>query len=215
MIVDYDRFTCQLINHLSEKHKTNFFTVEDVNVAINEIKEIASKEIDLSDNTLNTTFQSMAAEQLLNEICECADNVHDEWDRDNLKLLQYMCKKYESKVNCSRYNIFTRFYDVNRRCINSCRFGHSLSLYGSFQNIFRDKNSKNISMISYAIIQQKDSNNQEIIIYNRKNSLHDIISDIKNKTHGTVRLDDHQEIIDDIQYIIAEPRHVTLEKAVS
>jgi hypothetical protein len=70
-------------------------------------------------------------------------------------------------------------------------------------------------MISYAIIQQKDSNNQEIIIYNRKNSLHDIISDIKNKTHGTVRIDDHQEIIDDIQYIIAEPRHVTLEKAVN
>ena len=87
MIVDYDRFAQCLLKQLSERYKTNYFTVNDVAVVVNDIKGSLSKEIKITDEMKNT-INNMPHEELLKEIIECANAVTDKWDRDNLILLR-------------------------------------------------------------------------------------------------------------------------------
>lgn len=215
MIVDYDRFTQCLLKQLSERYKTNYFTVNDVAVVVNDIKCSLSKEIKITDEMKNT-INNMPHEELLKEIIECANAVTDKWDRDNLILLRYMCGAYERKVDCQRFQDFIRAYDFKRHETYSCRFSCNQSLYGCFMSIINDRTNDDICIISAAIIEEKyvDKDKKFKLVYNEKATIDDITATIVAK-----EIEGHKyltkEQVDDIKYILAEPDSVTIEKATS
>ena len=215
MIVDYNKFTQCLLQKLSEQYKTNYFTVNDVANVINEIKEPLSKQIEITDETKNT-IKNMTTKELLKEIIQCANNVTDIWDRDNLIILRFMCNVYENKVDCKRFQDFIRAYNFKKHEIYSCRFACSQSLYGCFMSIIKDKTNEDICIISAAIVEEQyiDKNKKFKLVYNEKENIDDIIATIIAKEiDGYKYLTKEQ--IDNIKYILAEPDSVTVKKATS
>lgn len=211
MVVDYNRFEKCLLQALSEKYKTDFFTTEDVKNVMEEIKEPLSKQLTITDKE-KESIHKMTPDELLTKIVECANNINDTWDRDNLTILDYMCTQYQNKVNCSTYRECIRAYSFTRHEIYSCRFGHSMSLYGCFMSIIRDKMDENICIIAASIVQEKyhNKNKDFKLVYNNKASIDDITMTLTAKESNA---DEYlsNDVFDNIKYILAEPKLVTIK----
>lgn len=209
MIVDYDILTTCLLKTLTNKHGTNYLTIDDVKNVMAEIRQPLSEPLQITDEAKKAVANA-TADELLQEIIKCANMITDKWDRDNLTILQFLCKEYENKVNCQHFRDFIRTYNFKRNEIYSCQFGHSLSLYGCFMSLLDHKNSKDTCIIAVSIIEQQyDEKRKNFkLIYNKKEPLENITNILMSKNRYITK-----EQMDEIQYILAEPDKVTIEKA--
>lgn len=156
MIVDYDIFTSKLLNHLKTKYgSNNYVSVNDIQDAIDELKEPLKKPFELT-NVHKQKIASLSDEDLVQAIKDCIYDMTDSrYERDDKTILKALCDEYQNRSGTERYETTPTVYNIQRNDFNVISYASCCNLYEALMFMADEMTANHNIFVGCSVVEMK------------------------------------------------------------